>query len=109
MPETPYEKGRRLEYEAKERLESWFGMYVLRSAGSHSPIDLLAGNGMQVFAVQVKDGYLPSESELNMLRVWAEKFQATPVVMVKQKGGRWKIISVDGDEIFDVHPSELPF
>jgi len=107
-PETPYEKGRRYEYEAKEKLESWFGMYVIRSAGSHTPIDLLAGNGIQVFAVQVKYDTEPTKAELEALREWAEKFQAIPILMQKQKGGRWKIIAIDGDDIFDVNPQDLP-
>ena len=36
---------------------------VIRSAGSHTPIDLIAGNGKVVFAVQVKQGGHISKEE----------------------------------------------
>lgn len=92
MPKmTPYEKGRKREYEAKQRLESWFNCYVIRSAGSHTPIDLIAGNRFDVYTVQVKSSSTVHTVNWDELREWAEAFKAEPMVMEKCIGGRWRI------------------
>jgi Holliday junction resolvase len=91
MPQTPYEKGRALEYKAKVIMETWFGCNVVRSAGSHTPIDLLCGNGREVYAVQIKTLNTFRGFNWNTLRQWAEKFQAIPTVLVHKKGDIWSI------------------
>jgi Holliday junction resolvase len=91
MPQTPYQKGVQLEYKAKEVMESWFGCYVVRSAGSHTPIDLLCGNGVNVYAAQIKSESSYQKLDWNVLRQWAEAFQAIPTVLVHKKGGIWSI------------------
>jgi Holliday junction resolvase len=53
MPTTRYERGRNLEYRLKKQLEDE-GYTVIRSAGSHSPVDLVAFNQEEVLFIQVK-------------------------------------------------------
>ena len=48
-----YNKGRRYEYEVKNHLEE-MGALVLRTAGSHSPIDLIAIWDNKIWAIQCK-------------------------------------------------------
>ena len=52
MPNRKYEKGYRLELEAKKILED-LGYYVIRSAGSHSAVDLVAVNTSIALLIQV--------------------------------------------------------
>ncbi|RLG72883.1 MAG: hypothetical protein DRO23_09820 [Thermoprotei archaeon] len=100
MPKmTPYEKGRKMEYKAKQVMESWFGCYVIRSAGSHTPIDLICGNGIQVFAVQVKSEEAKHKVDWDTLREWSEKFQAIPMLLVMCKGGRVQVY-IDGERVY---------
>lgn len=56
MSETNYQKGRRLEYRVKKHFEDK-GYLVIRSAGSHSPIDLIAISPFEVVFIQVKSSY----------------------------------------------------
>lgn len=96
-PLTIYEKGRAREYKAKALMESWFGCTVVRSAGSHSPADLMCGNGIEVFAVQVKSEGGAKSVDWNKLRRFAEQFQAMPTVLEYCTGGRWKVY-FDGEQ-----------
>jgi Holliday junction resolvase len=58
-----YKKGRALEYECKKVLES-MGYFCIRSAGSHSPADIVAAKRGQILLVQVqKQSHLPREKE----------------------------------------------
>lgn len=91
MPQTAYQKGVQLEYRAKALMESWFGCFVVRSAGSHTPIDLLCGNGQEVYAVQIKSESTYRSFDWNTLRQCAENFQAIPTVLVHKKGGIWSV------------------
>ena len=50
---TAYQRGVRLEYLARDVLRQQ-GYVVVRSAGSHSPVDLAAFNTREVLLVQVK-------------------------------------------------------
>lgn len=73
---SAYRAGRALEYRAIEKLrkEGWL---CIRSAASHSPIDIVAGKEGRVLFVQVKGARsrMP-QSELEELRIWAEAFGA---------------------------------
>jgi Holliday junction resolvase len=100
---TPYEKGREREYKAKALMESWFGCAVVRSAGSHTPIDLVCGNGMNVYAVQVKSESDADTVNWYTLRQWAEYFQAIPTLLVYCTGGRWKVY-FDGERYSQENP-----
>ena len=104
-PRTPYQKGRDLEYKARAVMESWFGCYCVRSAGSHSPADLICGNGIHVYLVQVKTESTQGTINWNTLREWSEMFQAIPMLLVYCRGGRWKIY-VDGEQI---HKEEMTY
>jgi len=95
---TPYQRGVQQEYKAIEVFQSRYARYVIRSAGSHTPVDFVAGNGEEVFAVQVKYGKKPREVNEDQLREWAQQFCAIPVVMEKIRGGRWKLHFIDGRE-----------
>ena len=84
---TSYERGRNAEYTVKRMLQDK-GYFVLRSAGSHTPIDLLAGNGKDRLAVQVKyGGSLSAEAKKELLKL-AKTFDATPI-LTRRKKGRW--------------------
>jgi len=48
---TRYQKGRRLEYRVKELLERE-GYFVIRSSGSHTPVDIVAINESEVVLIQ---------------------------------------------------------
>ena len=71
----------------------------LGPAGSHTPIDLISGNGRIVFAVQVKQGgHISKEEKLELIE-WARTFIAIPMVSVKE-GNRW-ILKFIGDSVND--------
>jgi len=87
-----YIKGRNAEYYFKKKLESQ-GYAVIRTAGSHSPADLIAGNGNLVYAIQVKASKKKlSKDEQNELIEFAKKIRAVPVLIKKGKKWDWKVI-----------------
>lgn len=63
---THYDSGRRLEYKVRDDLRE-NGYEVIRSAGSKSPVDLLAFKRRQVLLVQVKNKRNPGPSEREAL------------------------------------------
>jgi len=82
-----YVKGRNAEYYWKKRLESQ-GYAVVRTAGSHSPVDLIAGNGSVMYAVQIKASNRKlSEEERRELIEFAGKIRAQPMLFIKRKKG----------------------
>jgi len=95
---TPYQIGASQEYKAIEWFQSCFARYVIRSAGSHSPIDFIAGNGEDVYVVQVRYGKKPKPVNEQVLREWAQQFQAIPIVLEKIRGGRWRPRFIDSTE-----------
>ena len=84
---SAYERGRSGEYRVKGLLEDQ-GYLVIRSAASHTPIDLLAAKDGVRLAVQVKvkGGFTKGEKE-ELLR-WAKRFEAKPILATKRRG-RW--------------------
>ena len=52
MPQTNYQKGYRLERKAVKELRDK-GYYVVRSAGSHGAVDLVAFNAQEIILIQV--------------------------------------------------------
>ncbi len=95
LPKTPYERGRAAEYAVKRILEARGFRWILRSAASHSPLDLLASNGTEILGVQVKGSSTPYVSKLakEELIQWAERFKAKPVI-ARKKRGRWRLEEV---------------
>jgi Holliday junction resolvase len=88
-----YIRGRNAEYYCKKRLEAE-GYSVIRTAGSHSPADLIAANGNMVYAIQVKASRRNlSEKERDELIAFAQKVRAEPVLFMKRnKKWGWKPI-----------------
>jgi len=89
-----YISGRNAEYTIKNLLISKGFKYILRSAGSHTPIDLLAADGKRKLAIQVKRRRYISKEEKAMLLAWAASFDATPVFASKVRG-RWTFHHID--------------
>lgn len=91
-----YAKGANRERQLQARLEA-DGWSVMRSAGSHSPADLLAGRRGKRYAIQVKgtkagpfSDFGPAERE--ELVAWALEFHAQPVLVwwpADRKPPRW--------------------
>ena len=100
MTQTNYERGRSSEYYVKHLLENMGYRFIIRSAASHTPIDLLAAKGRkshsQVMAIQVKGGRKSriSENELKELRDWARAFNAAPILARKEQG-KWLLRDAD--------------
>ncbi|MCP8316014.1 MAG: restriction endonuclease [archaeon] len=89
MPSS-YEKGRSAEYHVKKLLEEMGYSWIIRSSRSLTPIDLLASNGSEVIAVQVKARKYLSEDERRSLIEWSIRFKAKPMLAFKRRG-RWKL------------------
>ena len=89
MPNPNYEKGRRIGYAIKKKLEER-GFLVVRSPASKGAFDLLAvaPGGGRILLVSCKaDGYVPPD-ELDRLLGIARKYRADPYVSQK-KDGEW--------------------
>jgi len=87
---TTVAKGRLAEYYVKRLLERRAYSYIIRSHASHTPIDILASNGTEIVAVQVKQGGYISQEEKSSLIEWAGKFKAIPCFARKERG-RWVV------------------
>jgi len=87
---TPYEIGRDAEYRVAKILAKRGYGWVIRSAASHGPIDLLASNGAGVIAVQVKKAGYVSRADVISLVEWSNRFNAEPYVARKRRG-RWRL------------------
>ena len=80
-----YKKGRALEYECKKVLEG-MGYFCIRSAGSHSPADIVAAKRGQILLVQVqKQSHLPREKE-QALKAAAKQAGAIGLFAYKRRG-----------------------
>jgi len=87
-----YVMGRKAEYELMDFLRKHYNMVCVRSAGSHTPCDLICGNGLEVWVVQVKYGENPriSKGEVQKLIDYAYMFMAKPIVALRKKRGKWE-------------------
>ncbi len=91
MANKNYEKGRRVEYIIKHKLEER-GFLVVRSPASKGAFDLLAlaPGGTRILMVSCKaDGYVPPD-ELRRLLDVAERYGAEAYVS-RKSGGEWVI------------------
>lgn len=80
MVRTGYQRGRANEYRAMGQLKKE-GWIVLRSAGSHSPLDLFAAKGGERLLVQVKSGGGRVDNKgLAELIHWAKEFNGNAEV-----------------------------
>src|SRR5579872_6399351 len=107
LPNSTIVKGRYAEGAVRRKLELQGFTWTIRSYASHGPIDLLASNGSDLWAVQVKSarrngGYLSAEN-IQLLIEWASKFHAKPVLAYK-KNAKWVF-----KQLSEVDPSNLEF
>jgi len=83
-----YRRGRNAEYYVMGILAS-HGYRCARMAGSHTPADILAGNGKTLLAVQVKSGSSRfTDKDAYRLKEWAAAFKAEPV-LATNSSGKW--------------------
>lgn len=80
MITTAYARGAAFERRVRDALEAR-GWWVIRSAGSHSPADLVAWGPTACWMVQAKRSGLPSLADRVALLAWAERAQATAVLV----------------------------
>jgi Holliday junction resolvase len=88
-----YVAGRNAEYTIKRLLASKGFVYIIRSAGSHTPVDLIATDGKKIVAVQVKKGSYISRDERALFYEWGKAFGARPMLATK-KDGHWTLTEV---------------
>jgi Holliday junction resolvase len=78
------------------------GLQLGDQIGSHSPVDLLASNGVETLAVQCKVGGYISLEEKTALIEWAAKLNARPCLARKNRSGRWTLLRVDEVNVLDL-------
>jgi len=102
-----YRYGRSLEYRLMRMLREKNNCVCVRSAGSHTPIDIIAGNGNKSWGIQVKGGKRPyiSRENLEELCRWCYMLKLTPLVAEYVKGKGWKFYTVMGAML--THADEL--
>lgn len=79
-----YIKGRALEYKVRRELEK-LGFRVIRSAGSHTPVDILAFKHGKLIAIQCKMKR-HTQRDVNELIAWSKDMNASPVIISKKRG-----------------------
>ena len=83
MPNAKYISGRTFEYKVKSFLEGQ-GYFVVRSAGSHSPVDLVAVDSLgQVLFVQCKLKGAMTKKEQKDFAGFTNKYNCTPIFAYK--------------------------
>ncbi len=84
---TNYQRGAAFERKAQKELEG-HGFAVVRSAGSHSPTDLVAMRAGEIVLVQCKlNGYIGPD-EWNELYEFAKVAGGVPILASPKKEGR---------------------
>jgi len=84
---TNYSRGADFERRTAKNMES-FGYVTVRSAGSHSPADIIALRGGDAVAIQCKrDGRLDPD-EWNEFWEWCQTGGAVPILAKAGKNGR---------------------
>jgi len=98
---SAYRKGYLKEKKCREIFESWLGCVCIESRGSHGQVDLICGNGLQTYCIQVKPEELAERVNFDKLSEVAEMYQAIPVLALYCRGGRWKLLT-DTETTLDV-------
>jgi Holliday junction resolvase len=62
-----------------------YGCVCIRSAGSHTPCDLICGNTANIYVVQVKYGDVKPYVDWKTLKEFAKWFKAVPLVLWRRK------------------------
>jgi Holliday junction resolvase len=91
-PSSKYRKGYRAEREAMEFMGERYGCVCVRTAGSHGVADLICGNGIYVYVVQVKSGKTKPYVDWQKLRHFASFFRAIPLLLWKKDYEGWKVL-----------------
>jgi hypothetical protein len=89
---TNYTAGRRLEWAARNDLKKQ-GYLVIRSAGSKTPIDLVALNDREVIVIQVKKSADDVNAAIASLAALALPADVRREVWCRESGG-WRIVPV---------------
>jgi Holliday junction resolvase len=96
LPYAPHSKGKNAEAAIRKKLHSAGFTYSIRSFASKGPIDILASNGTETIAIQVKSarrGSYLNEAEKQELLHWSQIFNARPVIASKKRG-KWQLLSL---------------
>jgi Holliday junction resolvase len=99
---TSYERGAKFERNVKKILES-LGLLVVRSAGSHGPVDLVALGESKVFLLQFKAEKYRTKGSVDLedlVRASRSFAYTVPVLVDKPKFGEVRFINLhDGSEL----------
>lgn len=108
MSNRNYTRGRRVEYLARDRLRDR-GFCVIRSAGSRTPVDLVAGKHREVVFVQTKRLRRPvSDVHAVAARFRNDIIQLQGVYRrVELPVQLWIYTDREGWRFFDVHPGGI--
>ena len=94
LPNSNYRRGRAREYQVMHMLRS-SGWVCSRSAMSHGPIDVFAARSGSVLLIQVKSGSARvKKQELELMKTWAEEFNASAEVWYFRKRRKIRKVSV---------------
>jgi hypothetical protein len=106
---TNYAAGRRLEWAARNDLRKQ-GYTVIRSAGSKTPIDLIALNDREMIVIQVKKDAGDVAAAVASLAALALPAQVRREVWERERGG-WRIVPVGSvpADLPDIPPSVWNF
>ncbi len=88
---SAYQKGYRAELEIIEVFRVKHGCVSIRSAGSHTAVDVICGNGSEVYAIQVKTGKRRVRIDEEKLKEYARMLKAIPVIARKVPYKGWDI------------------
>ena len=105
MANKNYVSGRRFEYTIKKALEK-LGWIAIRSAGSHSPFDIIAIKGDRILLLQLKKykgGHMPqAEYYKEMKKLFglniSNVLQPTMAIIQDQEGMRKALRTSRGDD-----------
>ena len=105
MANKNYVSGRRFEYTIKKALEK-LGWIAIRSAGSHSPFDIIAIKGGRILLLQLKKykgGHMPqAEYYKEMKKLFglniSSVLQPTVAIVQDQEGMRKALRTSRGDD-----------
>ena len=95
-------RGFRAEHYLRKRLEEK-GYYVIRSAGSHTAFDLIAGRHGHTVGIQVKHSNAISREEAEKVYVFAQYMGFKPIIaLFNKETKRWVFyeLKVEEDRMF---------
>jgi len=94
MTNNNYNKGSNFERAIVADLQMK-GFFAIRSAGSHSPIDVIAIRKGEVWGVQAKlAGYVSRDDKTKLLNIM-DKFGIKPMIATKKRDGRMVYIDYE--------------